>query len=66
MTDANHMDMATAYKTVTDILMRNFMPPEFSGDKADNPHVVLMRRGVSTVTDEIFAIMEQLYNPEEE
>lgn len=59
------IDLITVHNTVTDILMRNFMPKQFQ-DQMDEPHVILVRRGVATVTDEIMAIVEQYYVPEKD
>lgn len=51
------IDLVTVHNTVTDILMRNFMPKQFQSQIDE----ILVRRGVATVTDEIMAIVEQYY-----
>ena len=63
--NANPLDPATMHNMVTDILMRSFMPKSMQS-QMDEPHVILVRRGVATVTDEILAIVEQYYVPEKE
>ena len=61
---AKPIDLVTVHNTVTDILMRNFMPKQFQS-QMDEPHVTFVRRGVATVTNEIMAIVEQYYMPGE-
>lgn len=54
------MDILTAKERVTDILMNNFMPKSLTEDK-DNPSALIVRRGIGSITEEIFLLLSDFY-----
>lgn len=54
------MDEATAHNAVTELLIKSFIPKMLSED-TDSPSYTLIRRGLATITDDVFRIAEDLY-----
>jgi len=59
------MDIATAHNMVTDLLIGTFMPKSITEDK-ENASYRIVQRGISTITADIFRIIEDLYEDRQE